>query len=72
MGIKRLNATEKATYLIGLGVRRQFEKAPADPETQKEISPFTGGSNTGLRPTRFSTLPKTQAYHQRRFSRRVA
>jgi hypothetical protein len=37
MSIKRLNPTEKATYLIGLAVRRQLDNAPADPDTVKEI-----------------------------------
>ncbi|MFZ0496118.1 MAG: hypothetical protein WBE80_17190 [Methylocella sp.] len=37
MSIKRLNADEKATYLIGIAVRRQLDEAPRDPETLKEI-----------------------------------
>jgi hypothetical protein len=37
MSIKRLNADEKAIYLIGLAVRRQLEQATPDPETLKEI-----------------------------------
>ncbi len=38
MSIKRLTAEEKARYLIGVAVVRQFREAPPDPETVKEVA----------------------------------
>ena len=38
MSIKRLNDEERAAYLIGHAVMRQFEDAPPDPETISEIN----------------------------------
>lgn len=38
MSIKRLTAEEKARYLIGVAVERQFREAPPDPETVKEVA----------------------------------
>ena len=37
MSIKRLNASERVTYLFGLAVRRQIEQAPQDPDTRREV-----------------------------------
>jgi hypothetical protein len=38
MSIKRLNDEERAAYLIGHAVMRQFEEAPPDPDTISEIN----------------------------------
>ena len=38
MSIKRLNDEERAAYLIGYAVMRQFEEAPPDPDTISEIN----------------------------------
>ena len=37
MSLRRLNAEERATYLIGEAVMRQLLNAPRDPDTQREI-----------------------------------
>jgi hypothetical protein len=37
MSIKRLTAEEKALYLIGKAVWRQFREAPRDPDTTREV-----------------------------------
>ena len=38
MSLKRLTIDERATYLAGLAVRQQFEEAPRDPDTVREIT----------------------------------
>jgi hypothetical protein len=40
MGLKQLSPDERATYLLGLAVRRQLEEVPRDPdpETVREIA----------------------------------
>jgi hypothetical protein len=38
MSTKRFNTEQKAHYLIGVAVMRQFANAPLDPETRREIS----------------------------------
>jgi hypothetical protein len=40
MSLKRLTPEERATYLLGLAVRRQLEEAPRnpDPDTVREIA----------------------------------
>jgi hypothetical protein len=38
LSLKRLTIDERATYLLGLGVRQQFEEAPRDPDTVCEIA----------------------------------
>ena len=40
MSLKRLTPDERATYLLGLAVRRQLEEAPRDPDpdTVREIA----------------------------------
>ena len=40
MGLKHLTPDERATYLLGLAVRRELEEAPRDPdpETVREIA----------------------------------
>jgi hypothetical protein len=37
MSTRRLTADERCTYLLGLAVRRQMEKAPGDPDTARAI-----------------------------------
>jgi hypothetical protein len=37
MSFSDLTADERATYLMGLAVRRQLEQAPRDPATEREI-----------------------------------
>jgi len=49
MSIKRLNDEERAAYLIGYAVMRQFEEAPPDPDTISEINAVLDGSNIGSR-----------------------
>jgi hypothetical protein len=39
MSLKRLTPGERATYLLGLAVRRQLEEGPRDPDTLREIAP---------------------------------
>ena len=38
MSIKRLNSEEKARYLIGIAIVRQFREAPRDPDTVKDMA----------------------------------
>jgi hypothetical protein len=42
MSIKQLTDDEKATYLIGLAVRRHFEKTPQNPKTRQEFKAVFG------------------------------
>ncbi|RTL85745.1 MAG: hypothetical protein EKK29_11220 [Hyphomicrobiales bacterium] len=37
MSLKSLTPDERATYLLGLAVRRQLDEAPRDPDTVREI-----------------------------------
>ena len=37
MSLKHLTPDERATYLLGLAVRRQLDEAPRDPDTVREI-----------------------------------
>ncbi len=37
MSLKSLTPDERATYLLGLAVRRQLDQAPRDPDTVREI-----------------------------------
>ena len=39
MSLKHLTPDERATYLLGLAVRRQLEEGPRDPDTLREIAP---------------------------------
>ena len=37
LSLKHLTPDERATYLLGLAVRRQLDEAPRDPDTVREI-----------------------------------
>ncbi len=37
LSLKSLTPDERATYLLGLAVRRQLDQAPRDPDTVREI-----------------------------------
>jgi len=39
LSLKHLTPDERATYLLGLAVRRQLEEGPRDPDTLREIAP---------------------------------
>jgi hypothetical protein len=38
LSLKHLTPDERATYLLGLAVRRQLDEAPRDPDTVREIN----------------------------------
>jgi hypothetical protein len=40
LSIDRLSAKERAIYLLGLAVNRQWEHGPHDPDTARELNAF--------------------------------
>jgi hypothetical protein len=62
MSIKRLTREEKAVYLIGLAVTRQFEQAPRDPETRKEITAVCNWIEHWLTPDERQAITETTGW----------